>query len=78
MKSTAALALTPTARATRDVLLTPAEVGAWLKCSPRQVARLGIASLQLGARKLRRYREVDVASWIASQVRAPHRNGRGR
>lgn len=57
----------------RDVLLTPAELGSWLKCSPRQTLRLPIPRLLLGTRKLVRFRELDVAAWIEEQVRAARR-----
>lgn len=71
MSARPAVSLVPSTRATgRDVLLTPAEVGAWLKCSPRQVARLGIACVRLGTRKLTRYPEGYVQSWIDAQLRS--------
>ena len=71
MRTGAAVSLVPSSRATgRDVLLTPREVAAWLKCSERQVARLGIACVRLGTRKLTRYPERSVQSWLDEQVRS--------
>jgi hypothetical protein len=52
----------------RDVILNAADVGKWLKLSPRQVLRLPIPRLDLGHRTVR-FREQDVAAWIAQQVR---------
>lgn len=53
----------------RDVILTPAEVADWLKCSPRQVLRLPIPRLMAGKKKLARFTERSVQSWIDAQLR---------
>ena len=47
-----------------DVVLTPAEVGAWLQLSPRQVLRCRIPFLDLG-KKSRRFRAGDVRAFLA-------------
>lgn len=49
----------------RDVILTAAEVAAWLKIKPRQVQRLGIPCIALG-RKTKRYVAKDVQAWLAT------------
>ena len=68
----------PRASDQRDVLLTPLEVGSWLKCSGRQVLRLPIPRLMIGKRKGVRFRAQDVAKWIEEQVRAARFTGRRR
>lgn len=49
-----------------DVILTAAEVAAWLKIKPRQVERFGIPFLRLG-HKTHRYLRSDVLAWLAAQ-----------
>ena len=46
-----------------DVIMTRAEVAAWLKVKPRQVERLGVPVLDLG-RKTKRYLAQDVQAWL--------------
>lgn len=49
-----------------DVVLTSAEVAAWLKIKPRQVERFGIPCVRLGHKTVR-YIKGDVLTWFASQ-----------
>lgn len=51
-----------------DRLLTPTDVAELLRCSARQVLRLPIRRLRLGARRGWRFREADVAGWIADEL----------
>lgn len=51
-----------------DALLTAADVGTWLKVSPRQVQRLGVPWIDLG-RKSRRYQVRDICAWLETRRR---------
>ncbi len=51
-------------------LLTPQEVAAKLRMSPRTIARLGIPCVRVGTgrqRPRRRYRSEDVERWIKAR-----------
>ncbi len=52
--------------AASDVILTRAEVAAWLKIKPRQVERLGVPCLDLG-RKTKRYLMKEILTWLEEQ-----------
>ncbi len=54
-----------------DDILTREEVARWLKVRPRQVERLGVPVLALGA-KTKRYLARDVLAWLES-LRRPTR-----
>ena len=49
-------------------LLTPPEVGRWLRLRPRQLVRYGVPHLRLGRRTVR-YLRADVEAWLAQQRR---------
>jgi hypothetical protein len=49
-------------------LLTPAEVGRWLRLRPRQLVRYGVPHLRLGRRTVR-YVRADVEAWLVQQRR---------
>lgn len=51
-----------------EALLTAADVGHWLKVSPRQVQRLGVPWIDLG-RKTRRFQVKDVRAWLETRRR---------
>ena len=57
-----------TSRLPPETLLTAADVGEWLKVTPRQVQRLGIPWIDLG-RKTRRYLATDVVQWLDARRR---------
>src|SRR5438046_10634370 len=65
----------PVSPTAADVILTRAEVAAWLKIKPRQVERLGIPCLDLG-RKTKRYLNKDVVAWLQAKrtERLPRRS----
>lgn len=52
----------------RDSILTRDEVARWLKVKPRQIERLGVPVLNLGA-KTKRYLGRDVLDWLDGQLR---------
>ena len=52
-----------------DRVLTPQEVGAWLKVRPRQLGVLGVPYLDWG-HKTKRYAAKDVQAWLDKQPRA--------
>ena len=54
-----------------DEVLTRDEVAAWLKVRPRQLGRLGVPALRLGAKTVR-YLRSDVLAWLEGQ-RSAHR-----
>jgi hypothetical protein len=49
-----------------DVLLTPAQVAAWLKLKPRQLIRYGVPHVRFGKRTVR-YLRADVVAWLDRQ-----------
>lgn len=49
-----------------DAILTRDQVAAWLQIKPRQVERLGVPCVRLGARTLR-YVRADVLRWLERQ-----------
>lgn len=51
-------------------ILTRDDVARWLKVKPRQVERLGVPVLELGA-KTKRYMARDVLAWLESLRRSP-------
>lgn len=51
------------------MILTRAEVAAWLKIKPRQVERLGVPCLDMG-RKTKRYLREDVERWLQRMRKA--------
>ncbi len=51
-----------------EALLTAADLGNWLKVSPRQVQRLGVPWIDLG-RKSRRYQVRDILTWLETRRR---------
>jgi len=58
----------------QDALLTPDEVGEWLKIARRQVQRLEIPRIDLG-RKRSRYQVKDVLAWLETRRRSGGRPG---
>ncbi len=53
-------------------VLTPQEVAAWLKVTPRQLNTMGVPSLFFG-HKTRRYWGPDVLAWVQAQRRPVRR-----
>jgi hypothetical protein len=51
---------------TDSTVMTLAEVASWLQVKPRQVSRMGVPVLRLGAKTLR-YMRGDVLAWLTSQ-----------
>ena len=49
-------------------LLTPVEVGRWLRLKPRQLHRYGVPCLRLGRRTVR-YERAAVELWLDQQRR---------
>ena len=59
-------------RTKRGKLLTTKQVANWLSISPRQVLRLPITRVMIGARNFR-YHEEDVHAYIKGQESSPGR-----
>jgi hypothetical protein len=51
---------------TDTTILTLEQVATWLQVKPRQVSRMGVPTLHLGAKTVR-FLKTDVAQWLESQ-----------
>lgn len=49
-----------------STILTLEQVATWLQVKPRQVSRMGVPTLHLGAKTVR-YLKTDVLEWLSSQ-----------